>query len=523
LKTLAWLNTRRLLLLIVFLGIFIMAVRAPSDSDLWWHLAAGDWMRANGAIPRADPFSHTVAGQPWIEQGWLPDLLTAQVFAWAGYAGLGLLLAAIVTAALALCYAAMPAHPFARAFALILGAITSAVYWSMRPQIFSFLFFASVVWILAQHRRGRQRVVWLLPPLMLLWANCHAAWISGFILIACYVLGEALEGIAVSFQQSAFSSQLSADGGRTAEAQSFSGWGHSAAFAPLRSLLLATALSLPLIAINPHGLTMLTYPFKTVGIGALQEFIQEWASPNFHQIHAQPFIWLLLLVVAALGLAGRRARFADLITLAAFAYLALMAGRNIALFALVAAPLLAIYGQEALTNLWAGLAARYPRLQGVSLDGSPAPARPALLIANWLIVALLLVAGVVKSLQPLNAAFNEKTQAAQFPAGAVAYLQSHDLPGEMFNSYNWGGYLIWKLYPGRRVFIDGRTDLYDDAFIRRYLDVTWAGAGWEETLRQYHVGYVLVEADSFLSRYLATQPAWQEAYRDTVAVIYMRL
>ena len=491
-KALAWLDTRKLLLIILFAGIFIMAVRAPSDSDLWWHLAAGDWMRANGRIPTTDPFSHTMAGRPWIEQGWLPDLLTAHLFARLRYAGLGLLLASVVTAAWVLSFAQSQAHPFARAFATLLGAITSAVYWSMRPHIFSFLFFAGVLWILAQHRRGRRRVVWLLPPLMLLWANSHAAWISGFIAIACYLLGEALERL------------LAGD--------------RPAAWRPLLELALATAVSIPLIAVNPHGPAMLTYPFKTVGIGALQEFIQEWAAPDFHQVHVQPFIWLLLCVVAALGLAGRRARFSELLLLAAFTYLALLAGRNIALCALVAAPILATYGQAAGQHLWEMLAGRYASLRRLNL--ASAPPRPALGLLNALIVLLVLAAGVVKSLQPLSVAFNEKLQAEQFPAGAVAYLRAHHLPGEMFNSYNWGGYLLWKLYPGRRVFIDGRTDLYDDAFIRRYLDVTWARAGWEETLREYQVGYAVIEADSFLSRYLALLPAWREVYRDEIAVIF---
>lgn len=269
---------------------------------------------------------------------------------------------------------------------------------------------------------------------------------------------------------------------------------------------------------------MLTYPFKTVGIGVLQQFIQEWATPDFHQIYAQPFIWLLLFTVAALALAGRRARFTDLILLAGFTYLALMAGRNIALFALVAAPMLATYGEEALCNLWAGLAERYSRLRRLRLSESAPtqPARPVLVAANWLIVLLLVLAGVVKSVQPLSIAFNEKLQREQFPAGAVDYLREHALPGEMFNSYNWGGYLIWKLYPQQKVFIDGRTDLYDDAFIRRYLAVTWAQAGWEETLRQYNVGYIVIESDSFLGAYLALHPAWQEEYRDSIAVIYVR-
>ena len=380
-------------------------------------------MRANGAIPKTDPFSHSVAGQPWIEQGWLPDLLTASVFAGLKYAGLGLLLAGIVTATLALSYVQSQAHRFVRAFAVILAAITSAVYWSMRPQIFSFLFFAAVLWILAQHRRG-QRAPYgscprscccgptatppgsaaILPSPAIWWERAWRGFLSD--------QRSALSGQPVSGQPSAVSGRTRRC--RLERQRALARW------RPLGELLAATALSLPMIAVNPNGVMMLAYPFKTVGIGVLQQFIQEWATPDFHQLYAQPFIWLLLLTLAALALAGRRARFTDLILLAGFCYMALMAGRNIALFALVAAPILATYGEEALRNLWGGLAERYAHLRQALADRErPNSAGPRLLLAaaNWLIVLLLVFAGVVKSIQPLSTAFNEKIQREQFPAG----------------------------------------------------------------------------------------------------------
>ena len=499
LKRLAWLDTQRLVVAILAISLFAMAVRAPADSDMWWHLAAGDWMRAQGRVPLADPFSHTLAGQRWIEQGWLPDVLTSLVFERLGYAGLGLLMALIVMTTLLLSFVQSRAGLFVKTFATLLAAIASAVYWSMRPQIFSFLFFAVTLYVLYRHKHGSRRIVWALPPLMLLWANCHAAWLSGYIAIGCYLLGESLN-------------RLLRPAGEPA-----------GAWRPLLELIGVAAVSLPFLALNPNGVVMLTYPFKTVGIGVLQQFIQEWAAPDFHQVYVQPFIWLLLLTVAAMALAGRRADFTHLITLAGFCYMALMAGRNIALFALVAGPLLATYGQEAIAGLWATVAGRYPRLARLAPAAAPvAGRRPALIAVNWAILALVVIAAGVKAVQPLSADFNEKLQAEQFPAGAVAFLRNHDLPGEMFNSYNWGGYLIWKLYPARRVFIDGRTDLYDDAFIRRYLAVTWAQDGWEDTLQRYHVGYVVIERQSFLAAYLALHPGWQEVYRDGLAVIYVR-
>ncbi|MBN1316176.1 MAG: hypothetical protein JXA42_11925, partial [Anaerolineales bacterium] len=96
---LRWLTLNRLLVLIVFIAIFTMAVRAPADSDTWWHLRSGQWIVENRAIPRVDPFSHTRLGQPWVDHSWLAQIVLYLLFNSFGYAGLGLLVAALATTA----------------------------------------------------------------------------------------------------------------------------------------------------------------------------------------------------------------------------------------------------------------------------------------------------------------------------------------------------------------------------------------------------------------------------------------
>ncbi|MBI4769118.1 MAG: hypothetical protein HY784_01565, partial [Chloroflexi bacterium] len=87
---------------------------------------------------------------------------------------------------------------------------------------------------------------------------------------------------------------------------------------------------------------------------------------------------------------------------------------------------------------------------------------------------------------------------------------------------NWGGYLTWALYPDYPVFVDGRTDLYEDAFLREYLRTAQGAPGWEATLERYGVRLVLVEADSGLDRELGRSAGWTLAYRDELAVVYAR-
>jgi hypothetical protein len=492
-RMMAWLDTRKLVTLLVFWGVFAITLRPLVDADQWWHLAAGDWMRSAGQIAVNDPFSHTVAGRAWIEHGWLPDILASWVFEHLGYAGLGLLLGLTVTGALALVYRQMEGRLFVRAFTLLLVAVASAIAWTMRPQIFSYLYFAGVLWMLDRYRRGRRRAVWLLLPLMLLWTNTHGGWINAYLPIGCYLLGGALNRLF---------------------------WSVDGAWRPLWALAGVAALSLPLVVLNPHGATMLAYPFQTLGMGATETLIQEWASPDFHQLQMQPFAWMLLLTVAAIGIAGRRVDFTHLVTLCLFGYAALISARMIPLFAMATAPILSRYGDAALTRLGEGLTARYPRL--ASLSGDPAPPRPILLAANWLILLLVMLAAATLAAQSWSVAANEAAQAEIYPAGAVAYLQTYDLPGEMFNSYNWGGYLIWKLYPAQQVYIDGRADLYGDEFIEEYLRVTYLLPGWEETLARYDVGHVVMEAQSPLAGGLALHAGWREMYRDGVAVVFVK-
>jgi hypothetical protein len=92
----------------------------------------------------------------------------------------------------------------------------------------------------------------------------------------------------------------------------------------------------------------------------------------------------------------------------------------------------------------------------------------------------------------------------------------------MFNSYNWGGYLIWHLWPDYLVFVDGRTDLYGDALLRQYLQVRFAQPGFSRVFDEHGVDIVLTEADGFTSRFLALDDGWSLAYSDEVAVIYLR-
>jgi hypothetical protein len=265
------------------------------------------------------------------------------------------------------------------------------------------------------------------------------------------------------------------------------------------------------VCINPSGPIMLAYPLKTVSIGALKDYIQEWQSPDFHLPATQPFIWLVVAILGAVGISRRRIALTDFLLVSGFFYMSLMAGRNIALFAL-AAPL-------AITRHAAPVLKALGHKLGFRPSFSKHPTRLQNIL-NWALLLLLVLAVVVKAASVYPRAFNEQHFNETLPVEAIAYIKDNQPPGQMLNSYNWGGYLLWTL-PEYPVFIDGRTDLYSDGLIDEWLQVVRAETGWQQVLERYGVRLILLEPHMPVVAILGDE-GWSELYRDENSVVYGR-
>ncbi len=492
------LTARRLVVAITFISIFAMAVRVSVDTDTWWHLGAGRWIVEHRAIPQADPFSHTRLGAPWRYPGWLVEVPMYWLWTAASYAGLNLFTAVFVAIAFVFVYLAMEGDEYLQCFTLILAAAASGVYWAARPHIVSFALAAVFLYVVRCAARPASRTtfrasrLWLLPPLMAVWANIHGGFAVGFIVMGLALLGETASALWERLRRGVWERER---------------W-HLPAWLAMTGLACAAA-----VALNPAGPSMLLYPFQTVSIGVLQNFIQEWQSPNFHTAETQPFLWLLFATFAVVGLSARRVGFTDLLMVTGFGYLAFTAGRNMALFSLVAPPVLVRHGQFVVDEI--------RRLRRAPPAAAMIPSQAAGWL-NWALLGLVGLAALAKVSVPLKRETNQAALERQLPVGAVAFIRQISPAGPMFNSYNWGGYLLWTLYPEYPVFVDGRTDLYDDAFLREYLDAAAGGPGWQETLDRFDVKLVVMEAGSGLDRELGHNDAWLESYRDDLAVIFER-
>lgn len=476
---------RRFLTSITFLAIFAMAMRISIASDTWWHLRAGTWILDHGQILREDPFSLTMQGQPWIYPGWISQIALALVFQWLGFAGLNLLTALSVLAAFGFAWRASDAPPMLKAFVFALGAAVSGVFWSARPQIFSFALTGVLLWSLARARVAGARQLWIPVVLMALWANVHGGFAIGLMLLGI----ELVAGLLSEYLPQRL--QLAGE--------------ESTKVRPAQ-LLLATIAAVAAVSANPHGPQMLLYPFRTISIEVLQDYIQEWQSPNFHNIEVQPFLWMLLLTLAFMALSPRRPSWRELLTVILFSYLGFLAGRNVALFGLLASPILARHMYATLRNR-------------VSPSDSQFPQRIASAINVGLLI-LILLAVAAKSVEPLSEQANRRALERQAPVAASEYLLKAPRR-TLFNSYNWGSYVLWKLYPNYLSFVDGRTDLFESELLDAYLKAWRADPGWERLFIRWDIGVALLEPTAPLTEALL-QAGWHIGFQDDISVVLER-
>jgi hypothetical protein len=223
-----------------------------------------------------------------------------------------------------------------------------------------------------------------------------------------------------------------------------------------------------------------------------------------------------------MGLSRKRADWTDLALVGVFGYMGLMAARNIALYALLVAPVLARHSVAALNEL-----ALIPRLSWLGAfthtRPPPRPSRPLAWLNAVLLILVVVGAGAKVSLD-LARMRDPAEWGRGLPLDAVEFLRTHDLPGQMFNTYNWGGFLLWSLYPAKPVFVDGRTDLYalNSRVLEDYVKVHWARPGWRQILDEYEISYVVTEGTGLLDVLLAEAEDWQPVYHDDVAAIYVR-
>lgn len=468
--------------IVLFALLFALATRVPVDTDTWWHLRSAETTLTEGMIYE-DLFSHTRNATPWTNHSWGAQIVMYGAWELAGNAGLSLYTALLAVGGMALLYPICRGNAYLRGFALVLGAATAAVFWSARPQMFSFLFNCLFMFLLYDWKlRGKDRL-WLLPVAMLIWGNLHAGYSIGFLFLFAVIVGESANLL----------------------------FGTHAAHITWRAvgkLVLVGLVSAAVLVVSPYGLDTLRVPFETVGIGALRQFIQEWNSPNFQGRETWPFIALVMLLLGAFWASRLKFDFSSFFLTIGTLFLALLYSRNLAVFAVAATPILTHHIANVLeTHNWVLRTRR--------------KATPMMARLNLALIGLLMLGVLGYALNVWSPVVVDAAQRERLPVTATEFLNQAAPPGPIFNSYNWGGYLMFAA-PQYPVFIDGRTDVYGE-FLRVYLNTALAGRGWQQTLDDFGINTVIVELNSALDVALRADDRWRLAYADDLAVVHVRI
>ncbi|MDY7039693.1 MAG: hypothetical protein SVX38_02390 [Chloroflexota bacterium] len=478
------LDTRRLLTLVFFVLLFTMSVRELRDPDFWWHLATGRYIWQAGSIPSHDVFSYTVPHHHWITHEWLSQVVIWALYLLGGLPLLILMSSLAITLSFALVYVQCEGRPHLAVFAVLLGAVASAVTWGVRPQMFNLLLAAAFTLLFHLYKFRGRNLLWLYPALTALWVNLHSGYFLGLVLLGCFIVGEGAQRLLGRVQERTLTWQQ------------------------IRNLAIVLVLSGLAALLNPNTYEILIYPFETLGSRAMQTYIQEWASPNFHQAQYWPFALLLLGTAAAMALSRQPVDLTDLLLFGGFGMAGLVSGRHISLFAVVVTPILTRYLVR-----WP-VRGLFPSFQ------SSAPSRSrGIVTLNWALLLVIVVVGALRCARVIGN--NPRALEEFYPLAALDYVERSDLgQARMYNSYNWGGYLLWL---GYEVYIDGRADVYGDDFINEYLLAYHLHGDWRRPLDKYDVDYVLIESGAAFATLLEESADWQRVYRDDVAVIFVRV
>ncbi|TVR18417.1 MAG: hypothetical protein EA396_15130 [Anaerolineaceae bacterium] len=474
--------------LALFIAVVLLPSRPPTDADLGWHLRTGEWMVENRDVMRVDHFSHTYAGEPRVAFDWVSDIILYTVWQIGGYAALGLMTSAIFFVIFIVVFNIVPGHIVARLIVFPFFVLISSIVWAPRPHIISLLFTAIVLWLIhGQKRGGDSRWLWVLPVIFLLWGNLHAGWALTALLMILTAIGEPLNRLMAN---------------RTAHVMDVTRW---------RRFIGAGAASAAALVVNPFGIAALIVPVIVLNDPSSQEFISEWQRTNLTSWRGALLAVYLLLLVACVvvPIIRRRGDWTHVLMMGVAVYIGLEYLRFVPFAVVIGAPIII---QE--LSRWLN-ATEWGRRRA-----TPQPATSRLsFVFHYVVLGSLVALAVAYVAYATNPNNIREFQTNHWPLDAVEVMYEEDLPRELFNHYNWGGFLTWHA-PDYPVFIDGRADLYTD-FVFAAQDI-WDGEGWEEAFAEWNINTVLVFPDNEIAAILRERDDWEIRHEDELSILLTR-
>ena len=451
------------------------------DLDIWWHLRTGEWIVANLAVPYQDYFSIYGKGKPWIAYSWLFEVCAYAVHARFGLTGLVYFSVAMAIAITFVVHqlVRLARLPFVMEVALSgLALAAMSPLMSPRPWLFTILFFSTELILISRAREeGKGRLLCFLPLIFVFWVNLHIQFIYGLAVLGLLLVEAVLAKGFGRHKLPSTGTQLSPN---------------------LVSLVVAGS-----------SLATLVSPYHVFIFRPIWEYIgQTGAFQNISELHPMlfrsPGDWIVLLLalgaVFALGWQRKWSLFPSLLLLLGV-FLGFRARRDAWFLVLVA---IWIMGHH-LKARWPGRSLAFTKAQMFSV---------AVLVAS-----ALLFLSIDRQMNERNL---QSVVSREFPVDAVAYVKRNKLIGPIFNTLDWGGFLIWSL-PQLPVTIDGRTNLHGDQRLEALFDVWQGRPGWDANPELRNANIVIAGHGWPLTQLLRTDSGYRIAYEDRTALIFTRV
>jgi hypothetical protein len=446
------------------------------DPDLWWHIKVGQDILRTRVWPTTDTYSFTAAHTPWIAYEWLGEVVLGSVAKLGGNLALvAFLIIMATTVMLALYYYGALRSGNCKAGFVPAGVLCSLAFLSftLRPQMFGYLFLVLLLIVLEWFRKGVTWPLWMVPFLFLAWVNTHGSFIVGIGVLVVYLLA----GLK-SFQLG------------NVEAIA---WSEKQRI-KLEAVLLLSLAALP---ITPYGSQLAAYPFDMMFNQPINiANIQEWRPMPFDQPGGKIFLGAIVLLIALQILFRFTWRLEELLLAFGGTVMACLHARMLLIFVPFFVPIFATM-----------LARWLPPYQKAK--------------EHYILNAVLMTGVIAAMIHYLPSRdFLQKKVEKDYPVSAMQYLNSHNIPGPMLNNYAFGGYLVGT---GRKTFIDGRGDLFERAgVLSDFVSLTQMKPGALTILDRYNVASCLLMKEEPLTTVLTASPNWERVYIDGTSALFVR-
>jgi len=461
---------------------FIMTRGSVLDPDIWWHLRNAEYLFQHHQLPRADMYSFTVAGHPWINHEWLAEIPYYLAWRAGGLSGISAMMFATISLIfLGLLYLSYIETRHFKAAIVACSFLTfiASVSFGPRTILFGYLYLVLLLIILQRFRQRGSAPLWLIPPLFCLWANTHGSWSLGLIVFSIIT--------AAGFVQGSWGR---VDAERWTPSQ-------------MGKLVVTGLASIAALFVNPFGSRLVLYPLDMAFRQKLNiSHVAEWVSVDFHDLRGKLVLALLLSLLVSALVRRTRWRLGEIALVLFALYSGLTYIRFLFLLAIVIAPVVT-------------------KILDFVPQYRPEADTP---IINALVICLMV--GSIIYYWPRSPEL-QKSISERYPAEALVYLKAHPPNGNVLNFYLWGGYLGWKDRE-LEVFVDSRVDIFEYAgVLKDYLDLL----GLEQSkaiLDKYKIRYVLMPqpggySESSLTYVLEHDPEWKAIYSDKLSVFMERV